>query len=57
MAREIERVRSVVLDIEIGNLTSIRVPERVGTARREPSRVEHDRPGVPRELTVFIVKL
>jgi hypothetical protein len=57
MAREIERVRSVVLDIEIGNLTSIRVPERVGAARREPTRVEHDRPGLPRELTVFIVKL
>ncbi len=57
MAREIEAVRSVVLDIEIGNLASIRVAERVGATRCEPTRVEHDRHGVPRTLVVFIIKV
>jgi RimJ/RimL family protein N-acetyltransferase len=57
LAHEIEDVRSVVLDIELANLVSVRVAERVGAARREPSRVESDRHGVPRELTVFIVEL
>jgi RimJ/RimL family protein N-acetyltransferase len=55
VAREIEGVRSVVLDIEIDNPASIRVAERVGAIRREPTRVEHDRHAVPRELAVFIV--
>ena len=57
MARGIEGVRSVVLDIETDNLASIRVAERVGANRREPTRVEHDRHGVPRTLAVFILKL
>jgi len=57
MARGIEEVRSVVLDIEIDNVASIRVAERVGATRREPTRVEYDRRGVPRELAVFIVKV
>jgi RimJ/RimL family protein N-acetyltransferase len=45
----------VVLDIETDNLASIRVAERVGAIRREPSRVQNDRAGVPRTLAVFIV--
>lgn len=57
VARGIESVRSVVLDIEIDNLASIRVAERVGATRRDPTRVEHDRHGVQRELTVFIVSV
>lgn len=57
IAREMEAVRSVVLDIEVGNLASIRVAERVGATRREPTRVERDRQGVPRTLVVFIVKV
>lgn len=57
VARGIGGVRSVVLDIEIDNLASIRVAERVGAIRREPTRVEHDRHGVPRELAVFIVTI
>jgi hypothetical protein len=31
--------------------------ERVGATRREPTRVEHDRHGVPRTLAVFIVEV
>ena len=57
MARQIDGVRSVVLDIELANLASVRVAERVGATRRAPPRVETDRHGVPRELTVFIVNL
>jgi hypothetical protein len=53
IAREIETVRSVVLDIEIGNLASI----RVAATRREPTSVEHDRHGVPHTLAVFIVEV
>lgn len=56
-ARELGGLRSVILDIEIGNLASIRVAERVGATRREPTRIEHDRHGVPRTLAVFIVKV
>lgn len=57
VARGIEEVRSVVLDIEIDNLPSIRVADRVGATRRQPTRVEYDRHGVPRELAVFIVRV
>lgn len=57
MACGMEGIRSVVLDIEIGNLASIRVAERLGATRREPTRVEHDRHGIPRELAVFIIKM
>lgn len=55
IAHELGGVRAIVLDIEIGNEASIRVAERVGAIRREPTRVEHDRHGVPRTLAVFIV--
>ncbi len=50
-------VRSVVLDIEEDNAASVRVAARLGAERREPSRVELDRGGVPRTLVVFVLKL
>lgn len=56
VARDLEEVRSVVLDMEIENLPSIQVAERAAT-RGEPTRVEHDRHGGPRELAVVIVKV
>ena len=56
IARGLEDVRPVVLDIEIENLASIRVAERVGAVRREPTRLDYDRDGVLREFAVFIVK-
>lgn len=55
LARDMDEVRSVVLDIETDNLASIRVAERVGAVRREPPRVQPDRHGIPRTLVVFIV--
>ena len=45
-------LRSVVLDIEAGNLASMRVAERLGAKRSGPSRVEGDRTGMPRTLVV-----
>ena len=50
-------VRSVVLDIEEGNTASMRVADRLGAERRQPSRVELDRSGVPRTLVVFVLKV
>jgi RimJ/RimL family protein N-acetyltransferase len=50
-------VRSVVLDIEESNGPSIRVAQRLGAERREPSRVQLDRAGVPRTLVVFLLKV
>jgi RimJ/RimL family protein N-acetyltransferase len=55
VARGRRDIRSVVLDIEVDNIASIHVAERVGATRREPTRVERDRHGVPRTLAVFIV--
>jgi [ribosomal protein S5]-alanine N-acetyltransferase len=57
VARQIEGIRSVVLDIETDNMPSIRVAERVGATRRQPTRVQRDRHGVPRTLAVFIITL
>ncbi len=56
-ARGLGGMRSVVLDIETDNLASIRVAERIGAIRREPTRVERDRHGVPRTLAVFVARL
>jgi RimJ/RimL family protein N-acetyltransferase len=47
-------VRSVVLDVEVGNGPSIRLAERLGAERRSPTRVEIDRAGSPRTLVVFV---
>ena len=56
-ARGIQGVRSVVLDIELGNGASVRVAERVGATRREPTRIEHDRHGIARTLAVYLLTL
>lgn len=50
-------VRSVVLDIEESNAASARLAGRLGAQRREPSRVETDRTGLPRTLVVFVLKV
>lgn len=57
VARATEDLRSVVLDIEFDNAASVRVAERIGADRREPTRVEQDRQGVPRTLAVYVVHL
>jgi ribosomal-protein-alanine N-acetyltransferase len=49
------QLRSVVLDIEPGNVPSVRLAERLGAQRRSPSRIEVDRAGKPRELVVFVL--
>jgi ribosomal-protein-alanine N-acetyltransferase len=48
-------LRSVVLDIEAGNLASERLAERLGAQRRAPTRIEVDRTGVPRTLVVYVL--
>jgi ribosomal-protein-alanine N-acetyltransferase len=48
-------LRSVVLDIEAGNLRSERLAERLGAERRAPTRVEVDRHGVRRTLVVYVL--
>ena len=48
---------SVFLDVEVTNLASLRVAQRVGAQRREPERIELDRSGVPRRLVVFVLAL
>ncbi len=48
-------MRSVVLDIEETNAASIRLAERLGAQRREPSRVAIDRTGQPRRMVVYVL--
>ena len=48
-------MRSVILDIEETNVPSIRLAERLGAQRREPSRVEIDRTGEPRRMVVYVL--
>jgi RimJ/RimL family protein N-acetyltransferase len=48
-------LRSVVLDIEVGNVASERLAERLGAERRAPTRVEIDRTGVERTLVVYVL--
>jgi len=56
-ARRLGGVSSVVLDIEVDNLASVRVAQRLGAQRRQPERVEVDREGVKRTLVVFVIAL
>ena len=49
------RLRSVVLDIEAGNIASMRLADRLGAERRSPTRVKPDRSGTPRELVVYVL--
>ncbi len=48
-------LRSVVLNIEAGNVASQRLAERLGAQRRDPTRVEVDRTGVPRTLVIYVL--
>lgn len=48
---------SLVLDIEEGNLGSIRVAERLGAARRTPTRVHRDRFENDRTMVVYVLRL
>jgi ribosomal-protein-alanine N-acetyltransferase len=57
LARRLEAMHSVVFDIEIDNTPSLRIAERIGAERREPTRVERDRMGHPRTLAVYVVAL
>jgi [ribosomal protein S5]-alanine N-acetyltransferase len=50
-------VRSVVLDIEDDNAASIRLADRLGAERREPTRVKVDRTGTPRTLIVHVLRV
>jgi [ribosomal protein S5]-alanine N-acetyltransferase len=57
LARSLGTMRTVVLDIEIDNAPSLRVAERVGAERRQPTRAQTDRQGLPRTLAVHVVPL
>ena len=48
---------SLVLDIEVGNAASIRVAERLGAARRTPTRAHTDRFGHDRTMVVYVLRL
>jgi RimJ/RimL family protein N-acetyltransferase len=48
---------SLVLDIEEGNLPSMRLAERLGAERRSPSRVHPGRRGDPHTLVVYVLRL
>ncbi len=48
-------LRSVVLDIEEGNLPSIRLAERLGAERRDPTRVHPDRFGARHTMVVYVL--
>ena len=50
-------LRSLALDIEEGNVASIRVAERLGAARRIPTRVHTDRFGDERTMVVYMLRL
>ncbi|MGI8862851.1 MAG: GNAT family N-acetyltransferase [Solirubrobacteraceae bacterium] len=56
-ARETTDLRSLAMDIEIDNIASVRVAERVGAKRRDPPRIELDRAGVPRTMVVFVLSI
>ena len=50
-------LRSVVLDIEDGNLPSMRLAERLGAERRSPTRVHPGRLGEPHTMVVYVLPL
>lgn len=50
-------LQSLVLDIEEGNDGSIRVAERLGAARRMPTRVHTDRFGNDRTMVVYVLRV
>ncbi len=48
-------LKSLVLDIEVGNVASMRVAERLGAERRTPTRVHTDRFGKDRTMVVYVL--
>jgi RimJ/RimL family protein N-acetyltransferase len=50
-------LRSVVLDIEVGNSASVGLAIRLGAQRREPERVELDCRGDRRRMVVFVLAI
>jgi RimJ/RimL family protein N-acetyltransferase len=48
-------LRSVVLDIEEGNLPSVQLAERLGAERRSPTRVHPGRLGEPHTMVVYVL--
>ena len=50
-------LKSLALDIEEGNVASIRVAERLLAARRIPSRVHTDRFGEDRTMVVYVLQV
>ena len=50
-------LKSLALDIEEGNVASIGVAERLGAARRMPSRVHTDRFGEDRTMVVYVLQV
>lgn len=52
-----EGLRSLVLDIEEANVASIRVAERLGAARRLPTRLHTDRFGNEQTMVVYVLHI
>jgi RimJ/RimL family protein N-acetyltransferase len=50
-------LNSLVLDIEEGNVASIRVAERLRASRRTPTRVHTDRFGNDRTMVVYVLRV
>jgi RimJ/RimL family protein N-acetyltransferase len=50
-------LKSLVLDIEEGNVASIGVAERLGAARRSPTRLHTDRFGDDRTMVVYVLRV
>jgi RimJ/RimL family protein N-acetyltransferase len=48
-------LRTVVLDIEEGNVASMRLAERLGAERRSPTRVHPGRRGEPHTMVVYVL--
>jgi RimJ/RimL family protein N-acetyltransferase len=48
-------LKSLVLDIEEENVASIHVAERLGAARRSPTRVHKDRFGNDWTMVVYVL--
>lgn len=50
-------LRSLVLDIEEGNVPSIRLAERLGADCRSPSRLHPGRSGDPHTMVVYVLRV
>jgi hypothetical protein len=57
ISEERAALRSVVLDIEEGNVASMRVAERLGATRRSPERRHTDRFGDARRMVTYVLRV